>query len=113
MSKINMCYVIADGNLVADPELRTINTGSKVCNFTIAVNGLKEGEVSFFDVETWGKIAENCSEYLVKGNGVTVRGDLKQIRWDNPEGKKMSKVIIKADHVRFESRPREKEQAEE
>jgi len=109
MAKANMCYVVADGNLVADPELKFVGSDSKVCSFTIAVNGMKEGDVSFLDVETWGKIAENCAEYLVKGNGVTLRGSLYQNRWDSPDGRKMSKVIIKAEYVRFDSKPKDKE----
>jgi single-strand DNA-binding protein len=57
--------------------------------------------VSFFDVETWAKLAENCYNHGRKGRGVRVVGRLKQERWNGPDGKPRSKVAIVAEHVEF------------
>ena len=71
-----------------------------------------EKEVSFFDVESWSKLAEICREKAQKGRGVRVVGRLKQERWNGNDGKTRSKVVIVAEHVEF--RPEfKKEQAEE
>jgi len=60
-----------------------------------------EKEVSFFDVETWSKLAEACYSKGKKGRGVRVVGRLKQNRWNDLEGKPHSRVTIVAEHVEF------------
>ena len=64
-----MNTVIMIGRLTRDPELRYIpNTGKAVANFDIAVDRpfSKEKETDFFKVQVWGKMAENCANYLAK-----------------------------------------------
>ena len=63
-------------------------------------NGEKVQEVSYFDIEVWGVVAENCAKYLSKGNGIIVEGRLKQDRWEK-EGKTQSRVRIVAMNVHF------------
>jgi single-strand DNA-binding protein len=60
-----------------------------------------EKEVSFFDIETWSKLAEACYAKGKKGRGVRVVGRLKQSRWNDPEGNPHSRVTIVAEHVEF------------
>jgi single-strand DNA-binding protein len=60
-----------------------------------------EKEVSFFDIETWSKLAEACYSKGKKGRGVRVVGRLKQNRWSDPEGKSHSRITIVAEHVEF------------
>jgi single-strand DNA-binding protein len=68
-----------------------------------------EKEVSFFDVETWAKLAEACYSKGRKGRGVRVVGRLKQDRWSGPDGKAHSRITIVAEHVEF--RPEFKKEA--
>ena len=103
----NLNSILIEGNLVRDPVFRTTPKGTGVCKFPLASNrfykqenGL-EKEVSFFDVESWGKLAENVNNKGRKGRGVRVVGRLKQERWQNNEGKDMAKVVIVAEHVEF------------
>lgn len=99
--------VIIEGNLTQDPESTVTKGWTTLCTFPVAVNRYykKEGErfeeVSFFEVETWGRIAENCYEYLSKGRGVRVVGRLKQSRWEAEDGSNRSKIVIVAEHVEF------------
>jgi single-strand DNA-binding protein len=60
-----------------------------------------EKEVSFFDVETWSKLAQACYERGKKGRGIRVVGRLKQSRWNDTDGKSRSRVSIVAEHVEF------------
>jgi single-strand DNA-binding protein len=60
-----------------------------------------EKEVSFFDVETWARLAEACYNKGRKGRGVRVVGRLKQDRWTDTNGKAHSRVSIVAEHVEF------------
>jgi single-strand DNA-binding protein len=103
----NLNSILIEGNLVRDPMFRTTSKGTPLCTFSLASNrffkqdsGL-EKEVSFFDVETWSKLAENCYNLGRKGRGVRVVGRLKQERWNGSDGKPHSKIAIVAEHVEF------------
>jgi single-strand DNA-binding protein len=107
-AKVNsLNSILLEGNLVKDPESKTLSTGSQVCNFTVASdrfyrqNDVPEKEVSYFDVEAWSKLGLACSQNLKKGRGVRVVGRLKQDRWTDGEGKTKSRVMIVAEHVEF------------
>jgi len=103
----NLNSILIEGNLVRDPELRSTPKGTSVCTFSLASNRFFkqdsgfEKEVSFFDVETWAKLAEACSHRGKKGRGVRVVGRLKQSRWTDADGKPHSRVAIVAEHVEF------------
>jgi len=103
----NLNSILIEGNLVRDPLLRSTQKGTQVCSMCLASNRYYkqdtgfEKEVSFFDIETWAKLAEACYAKGKKGRGVRVVGRLKQNRWSDPEGKSHSKVTIVAEHVEF------------
>ncbi len=100
--------VILLGNLTRDPEVRYTPNGSAVASFALAVNRkYKQGEetreeVSYIDIVVFGKQAENCGQYLNKGDGALIEGRLQQRRWDDKEtGQKRSKVEVAAQTVTF------------
>jgi single-strand DNA-binding protein len=103
----NLNSILIEGNLVRDPLYRTTPKGTHVCTFTLASNRYYkqdsgfEKEVGFFDVETWGKLADTCYDQGHKGRGVRVVGRLKQDRWNGPDGKPRTKISIVAEHVEF------------
>jgi single-strand DNA-binding protein len=94
------------GNLTRDPEMKYTPSGKAVCSLSIANNRIysknneKVTEVSYFDVEVWGVVAENCSKYLLKGQGIIVEGRLRQDRWEK-DGKTQSRVRITANNIHF------------
>ena len=93
--------------VVRDPEFKKSPTGTTICKFSIAtMRSYKSGEgfekeTSFFDIETWAKLAEACQEKGKKGRACRVVGRLKQDRWTDADGKARSKVVIVAEHVEF------------
>ncbi len=103
----NLNSIIVEGNLVRDPESRETPKGTPVCRFSLASNRYykvedeNKQEVSFFEVETWSKLAQQCHSMLRKGRGARVVGRLKQDRWTDTEGKAHSKIKIVAEHVEF------------
>ncbi len=105
MNDLNSIFI--EGNLTRDPVVSSTPAGTSVCNFSMATHHMyrkeeeQKRETSFFDVEVWAKLAENCGEYLAKGRGVRVVGRLKQDRWKNGEGEPRSRVKIVAEHVEF------------
>lgn len=113
--------ILVEGNLTRDPMLAETPKGTPVCNFAVASNRFYrdneelQKEVSFFDVETWSKLAERCAGTLKKGRGVRVVGRLKQDRWMDGEGKSRSRIKIVAEHVEFRpvfTKPEEAEKLE-
>jgi single-strand DNA-binding protein len=98
--------------MVADPEIKFTNKGTSVANFSVAVNRKKgeEDYVSYFDVTAWGDLAQGVQN-LKKGDRVIVHGYLNQDRYENKEGKTVSKTVIVADAVGKELRFAAKEQA--
>jgi single-strand DNA-binding protein len=103
----NLNSILIEGNLVRDPLLRSTPKGTSLCTFTLASNRFfkqdsgMEREVSYFDVETWAKLADYCHSQGRKGRGVRIVGRLKQDRWNSPDGKLHSRVAIVAEHVEF------------
>jgi len=103
----NLNSVLLEGNLVKVPELSRTSSGTPVCRLTIAtnryykINDDYQQEVSFFEITTWNKLAQTCSEYLTKGRGIRVIGRLKQERWKSADGKSHSRIIVADDHIEF------------
>lgn len=102
----NQAFVILEGNLTADPEMKKVGNGKTVTTFSIAVNHSwddsdKEEDVSFLDVEAWDKTAEVCGEYLKKGRSVSIIGQIKQDRWKTAEGANRNRVKIVVLGIRF------------
>jgi single-strand DNA-binding protein len=103
----NLNSILIEGNLVRDPEFRTTPKGTALCTFSLASKRYfkqddnLEKEVSYFNVETWTKLAENVQRLGRKGRGIRVVGRLKQERWQDGDGKPQSKVVIVAEHVEF------------
>jgi single-strand DNA-binding protein len=103
----NLNSILIEGNLVRDPLLRSTPKGTQVCTMSLASNRYYkqdigfEKEVSFFDVESWSRLAESCYAKGKKGRGIRVVGRLKQDRWTGSDGKQHSKITIIAEHVEF------------
>ena len=119
MNNIN-CLVV-EGNITREPNFRTTPNGFPICKIPIAVNhyykkaasGEYENEVSYFDVETFGKLAEICAKFSQRGRGLSVVGRLKQNRWKTPEGKNTSRVTLIAAKIEFKQRFSKAEDADE
>lgn len=104
----NLNSIIIEGNVVKQNSIVEPVEGFKKYAFSIAVNRWyknKDGdgisEVSYFDIETYGKMAEYTMPKALKGRGIRVVGRLKQDRWEDETGKKVSKVFVVAEHIEY------------
>jgi len=104
------------GNLTRDPEVRYTPKGTPVCDVGMAINttyktqdGHDREEVTYVTVETWGRQAETCGQYLSKGTPIFVEGRLQLDQWDDKDGKKVSRLKVRADRVQFLGRPKNAE----
>jgi single-strand DNA-binding protein len=95
-----MNKVVLIGNLVRDPELKYLDSGKAVCNFTLAVKDrFNKDKTDFIDCTAWGKTAEISGEYLKKGNKVAVAGSLSTRSYENKDGQKVKLTFINVDEV--------------
>ncbi|MGA2029230.1 MAG: single-stranded DNA-binding protein [Verrucomicrobiota bacterium] len=105
----NFNKVILAGNLTRDPELRYTPKGTAVARITLAVNrtwksegGENKEEVSFVDVDVWGRQAEVIGQYMKKGRPLLVEGRLKQDTWEDKNTKqKQSKLKVVLESFSF------------
>ena len=93
------------GNLTRDPELRTTQDGTPVCNFTVAVNrrvrASGQPEADYFRVTAWRTLGENCAKYLSKGRKVFVTGPLSARTYQAQDGSTRVSLEVTADDVEF------------
>ncbi len=101
--------VILVGNLTRDPELRYTPKGTAIAKIGLAVNrvwtneaGEKKEEVTFVDVDVFGRTAENVGQYMRKGRPILIEGRLRLDQWDDKQtGQKKSKLGVVAETVQF------------
>jgi single-strand DNA-binding protein len=101
--------VILAGNLTRDPELRYTPKGTAVARLGIACNrkwksetGEMKEEVTFVDVDAFGKTAETIGQYLKKGRPILIEGRLRYDTWeDKQSGQKKSKLSVVLENFQF------------
>lgn len=96
-------HITLMGRLVANPELRTTNSGIKVAAMRIAVDRdySKEKETDFFDIVAWRGTAEFVCRYFTKGKPILVDGSLRTRKWTDKEGNNRIAFEIHAENVYF------------
>jgi len=101
--------VILAGNLTRDPELRYTPKGTAIARLGIACNrkwnsetGEMKEEVTFVDVDAFGKTAETIGQYLKKGRPILIEGRLRYDTWeDKQSGQKKSKLGVVLESFQF------------
>ena len=108
MAATNVNVVVITGNLTRDPELRSLPSGTPVCELRVAVNSRRKDQSgewvdkpNYFDVTVFGAQGENCSTYLSKGRPVAVEGRLDWREWEAQDGTKRQAVKVVANSVQF------------
>ena len=106
--------VMLIGNVGRDPEMRYTQSGEPVTTFSLATNRRtqKDGqwgdETDWHNVVAWGKLAEQCNEYLNKGRKIYIEGRLQTRSFDNKEGVKQYRTEVVANTMlMLDQRPRD------
>jgi single-strand DNA-binding protein len=97
----NMNKVILMGNITRDPELKELPSGSKLCDFGLAVNrtyttqsGEQRDETTFVDLSCFARGGEVIHQYCRKGSPLFVEGRLRYDSWTNEQGEKRNKLKV-------------------
>ena len=106
MGDFNKVFLL--GRLARDPEIRYTQNGSAIANMTVATDesftgsdGNKVERTEWHRVTVFGKMAENCGNYLGKGSLVHVEGSLATRKWQDQNGQDRYTTEIKAQRVQF------------
>ena len=98
--------VMVIGQLGRDPEMRYTPSGRPVTSFSLASSrnwitseGERREETEWFNVVTWGGLAEVCKQHLHKGQTIYVEGRLQTRGWEDQEGKKHFRTEIVASEM--------------
>jgi len=104
---LNKAIII--GNLTRDPELRSLPSGVKVCNFSLATNrvwkdknGVRQESADYHNVVVFGRQAETVAQYMKKGSSMLIEGRMQTRSWDDKNtGEKKYRTEIVADRTQF------------
>ena len=109
-------HIVIMGRMVRDPELRSTQSGTSVCGFTVACDrdfkskDSKEKETDFIDCVAWRSTAEFVSKYFTKGRMMAVSGRLQLRDWTDKDGNKRRSAEIQVENAYFaDSRPKDQE----
>lgn len=105
MASVNK--VILLGRLGKDPEVRRMQSGDAVCNFSLATSDKYKDKTSgeykenteWHNVTAYGKLAEIIERYLKKGSEVYIEGSLHSQKWTDASGVEKYKTFIKANEM--------------
>lgn len=91
------------GNLGADPEVRTVPSGSKVATLSVATSrqwtdrsGQQQEKTEWHRVIAWDRLAEICERYLKKGDRVFIEGPIEYRQWEGQDGQTRYTTEIRA-----------------
>ena len=105
--------IILIGRLTRDPEMKYLDNGTPVANFSVAVdrpftNAQGTKETDFIDCVAWRKLAETVVNHLTKGRLVAVEGRLQIRNYETQDGSKRKVAEVICDNVRFLDFPKDK-----
>ncbi len=96
------------GNVTADPEMRTTQSGQQVCTIGVATNRIwtdankqRQQSTEFHSVVLWGRLAQIASQYLKKGSLVLIEGRIQTRSWDDKAGNKRYRTEIVAENMQL------------
>ena len=94
------------GNLGGDPEMRYTPSGKPVTSFSVAVtrgwrtsDGERKESTEWFNVVSWGNLAEICNQHLRKGSQVYIEGRLQTRSWDDANGTRHFRTEVVANEM--------------
>ena len=100
MASLNKVMLI--GNLGKDPEIRYMQSGEPIANFSLATNevwndksGQKQERTEWHRVEVFGKTAQVVRDYVTKGKPVYIEGSIRYDEWTDKDGNKRNMTKIR------------------
>ena len=101
------------GGLGRDAEVKYLNNGDPICNFSVADSQGRDKPTIWWNCTLYGKRAESLSQYLTKGQAVTVVGTVTEREWQDKEGNKRKSMDVRVSEIALQGGRKEAEPQEE
>lgn len=102
-----MNSITVAGQLGKDAELRHLPNGDPVTNFSVADSQGKDKDAIWWNCQLFGKRAESLSQYLVKGQAVTITGSVSQRKYTDKNGQERISTDVRVNEVALQGGKRE------
>lgn len=110
MPGINQVTIL--GYVGKDPEIRSMNSGDKVANFSIATSekwkdkssGEDKEKTDWHNIVVWGPLVNVIEKYVHKGSKIYVQGKLQTRKWQDQSGadRYSTEVVLQGFNARLE-----------
>jgi single-strand DNA-binding protein len=101
------------GGLGRDAEVKYLNNGDPICNFSVADSQGRDKPTIWWNCTLYGKRAEALSQYLTKGQSVTVVGTVTEREWQDKEGAKRKSMDVRVSEIALQGGRKDSEPQEE
>lgn len=104
-----MNNITVAGTLGRDCELKYLQNGDAIANFSIADSMGKDKGTIWWNCTLYGKRVESLSQYLTKGQAVTVSGSVTEREWTDKEGSKRKNMDVRVNDIALQGGRRDAE----
>lgn len=108
-----MNVITVAGTLGKDAEVKYLANGDAICNFSVADSQGRDKPTIWWNCGLYGKRAESLSQYLTKGQAVTVTGSVSEREWTDKEGNKRKSMDVRVNDVALQGGRRDAEPQQE
>jgi len=107
-----MNNVTIAGTLGKDAEMKQLNSGDSVCSFSVADSQGRDKPTIWWNCSLFGKRADSLSQYLVKGQAVTVTGTITEREWSDKDGNKRKSMDVRVNDIALQGGRKEEPRQE-
>jgi single-strand DNA-binding protein len=108
-----MNFITISGGLGRDAELKYLNNGDPICNFSVADSQGRDKGTIWWNCTLFGKRGEALAQYLTKGQSVTVVGTITEREWQDKEGAKRKSMDVRVSEIALQGGRKDAEPQEE
>jgi single-strand DNA-binding protein len=108
-----MNVITVAGTLGKDAEVKYLANGDAICNFSVADSMGRDKGTIWWSCGLYGKRAESLSQYLTKGQAVTVTGSVSERKWTDKEGNERKTMDVRVNDVALQGGRRDAEPQQE
>ena len=108
-----MNIITLAGTLGRDAEIKYLNSGDPICNFSVADSQGRDKPTIWWNCTLFGKRAESLHQYLTKGLNVTVVGQVSEREWVDKDGAKRKSIDVRVQDVAMQGRKGEQQPAKQ
>lgn len=106
-----MNSISISGTLGRDAEVKYLNNGDAICSFSVADSMGRDKGTIWWRCSLFGKRAESLSQYLTKGQSVTVVGSITEREWEK-DGVKQKSMDVRVNDIALQGGRRDAEPQE-